>query len=351
MDDIRQLVEACAGIAEAVRAPGQGDVALATDEVVILFEAPEEAQGIYDLLTGAGGGVKLLEPGEVVLRVLPEWNQASLNFAPMVRYWKPEIIAAVLDAIGPHVEEAVLADAEACLAEDVAALVEMNPYHAHSDGKFASPGELKAAKKGSHSAAGRKRKVAGANKKKGLILKAAKRPCGREAREAGRNQRCWDGQKLSWTGHAVARVIRKHKRTGRMEGVLTADDRVILERAVAAWAARAAEIAEGFGSRAGRWSGKYPIGEALKNTNKERSIDFKTRDELDDAILKLEKNGIIIYTLGGGTNGEKIRGKVYGGGRVGKSIVFPTVSEKIRAEHVLSGVAEAATYYSFGDKK
>ncbi len=249
MDNFKALVDLGQGLVEAVRPAGQPDVGAADDEVAILFETPEAARLIYDLLTGVGTGIKILEPGEVVLRDIPEWQQASLNFAVHVRYLKPEVIAAVLDAIGEHVEEAAWNAAADSLREDMAALVEFNPYHTADDGTFASKGQLKRAKKGSWSDGRRKNKVSGKGKGKALKLVATSHPCGRDARDAGSNKRCWDGQKINWTGHAVARVIKRAKQLGKVEGALTADDRVILERAVRAWAARAALVGEARGDK------------------------------------------------------------------------------------------------------
>ena len=279
VDDMRTWIDRCAGIelaalGEATRPLGGLDVAMADDEVAIHFESGADAQLVYDFLTGVGTGVRLLEPGEVTLRVIEGWDQKTVNFAPHVRYLKPEIIAAVVEAFSDQIQEAAVGALHGALREDVQALVEFNPYHASSDGTFASKGELSASKRGSFSKGARKNKVSGKTRK-GLKLVATKLPCGRDARDRGKNQRCWDGAKLDWTGQAAARVLKKAKAKGKIHDAITADDRAILERAARALNARATavdeacggkkakakakvkgkakpEVEEGFGSRSGR---------------------------------------------------------------------------------------------------
>jgi hypothetical protein len=251
-NDMRSWIDRCAGIevaavAEAVRPLGGLDVAAADDEVQIHFESAADAQLVYDFLIGAGTGVRLLEPGEVQLRVIEGWDQCTVAFAPHVRYLKPEIIAAVLEAFADRIHEAAWDAAQRDLAEEVQALQEFNPYH-DKQGNFGSKAGLAAAKAGSYSKGSRKNKVSGKTKK-GLKLVATKLPCGRDARDSGRNQRCWDGAKLDWTGQAAARVLKKAKAQGKIHDAVTAYDRAILERAARALDARAAMMDEAAGAK------------------------------------------------------------------------------------------------------
>jgi hypothetical protein len=208
-------------------------------ELIFRFEDKDDAVDLYNFMLET----KLLEPGEILLRDIEE--QYSVAFMPHVIIQKPEVIQAALLAyeeqldIGEEDEEAFEG-----LIEDLSVLLEAptktagapkrkkemgNPFHDKDTGKFS--GVSSHASKGGGSWAYKKTKLKftgkGKTKEGGLLGKygSTKHPCGRAARKAGKDIRCWDGKQGA--GMRIGKALGKKKRTG--ESLSIADLSLMME--------------------------------------------------------------------------------------------------------------------------
>lgn len=222
------------------RVAGQEFDARSDGEVQIAFESAEDAQALYAWVTGVGTGVALLQPGEVTLTVQEQSGQYTLSFLETVVLYKPEIVQAIIEAYEDGMDEALVDEAMDRIAEAYEALADdrleekraFNPYH-DVNGNFTSPEQLTMAKKGSFSKGKRRNKVSGKTKK-ALKLVATKLPCGRAARQKGKDVRCWDGKNMGWSASAAARMAKKTTSRSKGEAVQwSAHDRVMSEKLVA----------------------------------------------------------------------------------------------------------------------
>lgn len=104
-----------------------------------------------------------------------------------------------------------------------------NPFHSKEDGKFTGAKNHAKEQGGSWAIGKRKFKFtkAGKTKSGGILAKygSTKHPCGRAAREKGKDVRCWDGNKGA--GFLVAKALGKKKR--RKEDYDIADITNIME--------------------------------------------------------------------------------------------------------------------------
>lgn len=198
-------------------------------ELTFIFEHEEDARALYNFVVEAG----ILYPGEVVLRLIE--GQNSVHFQPHVAVMMPDVILGVLkaydDIIMPESREAYenLVDGlggllgEGISVSGAPKRTRGNPFHSADDGKFASRQELKGGKEGSWSYKKTKLKLARVKKsKKGDVLHFAstKRPCGRNARKAGKDVKCSTGKRGAGIAEAFMRKISQE--------VLTHEDREIL---------------------------------------------------------------------------------------------------------------------------
>lgn len=222
--------------------PSQGKES--DSELWFTFESAEDARVLYDFAVNDLG----LVPGEVKLH--ESEHQHSVHFAPMVIVNKPEVIQGFLVAYEEFLEdddetvEAFEAVATGVLYDDLldeaAKGVSVsgapnkqrkgNPYHG-VDGKFTDRQTLAGSKKGSWSNSKARLKVGKVKKNKSggtnVMFTATKLPCGRAARKAGKDIRCYDGKKgAAWV---IGKVLGKKARGEAVEEL----DRVRLE-AVAA---------------------------------------------------------------------------------------------------------------------
>ncbi|MFA4971345.1 MAG: hypothetical protein WC683_01945 [bacterium] len=191
-------------------------------ELVFAFDNPLDAQDLYDFVLETG----LVVPGEVALVMDDQAHQYSVHFTPLVLVLKPDVIQmamlAYYDQLEPEDEEAFEALAEdvgvvlderakALAKRPAAALakrkprkpsprgsaepraergVDFNPYH-DTRGVFTSREGLS---DGGSWSDGRQRRLKATKKGAKLHFAGTKRPCGREARGAGKDIRCWDGK-------------------------------------------------------------------------------------------------------------------------------------------------------------
>jgi hypothetical protein len=194
-------------------------------EIVFFFEDGEDARTLYNFMIESG----LLEPGEVVLR--DESKPNSVAFMPSVVVGKPEVIQSAMMAYEDQMEFGEDSDEEA-FEGLVAGLTDLlteapnktsgapkrkkgmgNPFHDKNTGKFA--GVSRHASDGGGSWAIKKTKLKftgkGKTKEGGLLGKygSTKHPCGRAAREKGKDIRCWDGKKGKGR---VSEAIEKRRR-------------------------------------------------------------------------------------------------------------------------------------------
>jgi hypothetical protein len=197
-------------------------------EIMFNFEDWEDAQTLYDFIIESG----LLEPGEVVLR--HDEGQNGVHFQPHVLVMKPDVIHAAMIAY----QDVVLEDSADVFNEITdgigLVLTEVvktsgapkrkprmgNPFHDKDSGKFTGAQSSIDSKGGGSWAIGKtKLKYTGAKKsKKGdLIVNfgSTKHPCGRAAREKGKDIRCWDGKEGA--GFKIARLLGKKKRRESMD--------------------------------------------------------------------------------------------------------------------------------------
>ncbi len=198
--------------------PAQGKESDA--EIYFTFEDLSDAQELYDFVLDTG----MLEAGEV--RLTMESGQNSVHFAPHVIWTKPDVFQAVLMAYDEYVTEDSDEAVDNLTEAVMVALDEKykvsgapkkrkkgNPFH-DKEGKLSGPKEIDKADGGSFSSGKTKLKFTKAKKAKSGDMVAnfasTKRPCGRTAREKGKDIRCWDGSKGA--GAAMAKVLKKKLR-------------------------------------------------------------------------------------------------------------------------------------------
>lgn len=227
-------------LSEGMRPGLEPPIGMADDDFGILFEDADQAQAMYDFLTGAETGVELVKPGEVILTISEQWGQYSLSFLPSIVYTRPELLRAIVETYYEFMASPAVDEALEGIDEAIGDLVERkkggNPFHG-VDGKFAEPEELMLNKKGSLSIGKRKNKLSGKSKKRPKWV-ATKLPCGRAAREVGKNVRCYDGKKLPWTLRSVGRLMRKVRGKKKNESIWTAHDKYMLEHIAKVFAGR-----------------------------------------------------------------------------------------------------------------
>lgn len=216
------------------------------EEVSFYFEDWEDAQQLYEFMLETG----LVIPGEIKIKHREGSN--SVHFSSGVVVNKPEVIQGALIAY----EDLLAEESENDywdLAEQINELVDIrqelhevtisgaprstgkgNPFHRHDDGKFGSPSLMALTKKGSWSDGTRKGKVTGVGKDKkgGVMLKfgATSHPCGRAAREKGKNKLCWTGKEAAGAivkGLRAKRAGKGGRMTRRAE-MLDMSDRIAL---------------------------------------------------------------------------------------------------------------------------
>ena len=110
----------------------------------------------------------------------------------------------MLYALREHVNEDMLEDYVG-LVEGVVELVEFNAIH-NKMGEFDTKKRVGKMKAGSLARPGKKTQKVTGYKKGKLLSGFAKNPCGRGARAAGRNIRCWDGADM---GKAASKGAQK----------------------------------------------------------------------------------------------------------------------------------------------
>lgn len=178
-------------------------------ELVFFFEDREDAEDLYGFMVET----QLLVPGEIMFRDIEE--QYSVAFMPSVVINKPEVIHAALIAY----EEQLYTESEEddeqfeSFIEGFTDLISEaatktsgapkrkakmgNPFHDRDSGQFSGAQNHASKGGGSWSIKKTKLKFTGKGKTKegGLLAKygATKHPCGRAAREKGKDVRCWDG--------------------------------------------------------------------------------------------------------------------------------------------------------------
>lgn len=219
-------------------------------ELIFLFEDREDAVRMYEFFVES----RILEPGEIMFRDIE--GQYSVAFMPHVIIQKPDVIQAAMLAYEDRLslEDMVDEDVFEDLVGEITALLEEprnttsgapkrqpgegNPFH-DKDGRFA--GVEKTVKQSGGSWAMGKRKLKftgkGKNKSGGLDAKygSTSHPCGRAAREQGKNTRCWDGQKLgkkeslAYPGFALAEALRR-KMDGHRETIFDVSTKIELRR-------------------------------------------------------------------------------------------------------------------------
>jgi hypothetical protein len=187
-------------------------------EIMFNFESAMDAQDLYDFVLETG----LVTPGEVKLHMSE--HQTSVHFAPSVLVQKPEVIQMAIMSYQDQATEESFEALEA-LAEDIEEILEkaasnrgsaeprtnrvnFNPFH-DKGGNFTTREGTKGG--GSWSDGTRKgsKHLAASKKGKKLHFVATKLPCGRAARQVGKNTRCWDGRA---TGAKLAAIQKGTKR-------------------------------------------------------------------------------------------------------------------------------------------
>jgi hypothetical protein len=192
-------------------------------EVSFVFEDEQDATNMYDFFVNN----QLLIPGEIVLRNIDEEHVVA--FMPSVLVNKPELIHGALlayedqldlseedsnYAFESFVDEISNLISEVTVSGAAKETMKGNPFHGKNNGKFTSPSDHMGSKGGSWSDGRRKLKFLGSGKDKkgGPMAKygSTKHPCGRAAREVGKNVRCWDGSELS-AGQRVKELLKGKK--------------------------------------------------------------------------------------------------------------------------------------------
>lgn len=192
-------------------------------EIMFNFESAMDAQDLYDFVLETG----LVTPGEVKLHMSE--HQTSVHFAPNVLVQKPEVIQMALISYHEQVREESVAAMED-LARDVSMVldekaaskrgsaepdakrgVDFNPFH-DKQGNFTSRDGVKDGGSWSDGVEKGSKHLKATRKGKKLHFAATKLPCGRAARKAGKNTRCWDGETLG------ARLAQAKKKTARDSG-------------------------------------------------------------------------------------------------------------------------------------
>lgn len=209
-------------------------------ELVFFFEDKEDAVDMYTFFVET----KLLEAGEIVIRDIEE--QYSVAYMPHVVVTKPEMIQAALLFYEEQLD--VAEEDEEAFESVIGGLTDLimeapnktagapkrkpemgNPFHDKNTGKFSGVDDHAKSKGGSWAYKKTKLKFTGKGKTKegGLLGKygSTKHPCGRAAREQGKDIRCWDGN--TGAGARVARVMAKKKRA--REDLNMADLSLIME--------------------------------------------------------------------------------------------------------------------------
>lgn len=170
----------------------------ADSEVIFSFEDYDDAADLYEFMVEN----ELMVPGEIVLRSAR--GHHTVHFSPMTVIAKPELIQAALMRYEEQVEEESIDAYESVMEDTIDVLteaksnapdVDFNIYH-DKEGRFSGASSIARRKGGSYSDSNRKGKFTG--KGKGGLIKfgSTKHPCGRAARSAGENRRCWDGSKM-----------------------------------------------------------------------------------------------------------------------------------------------------------
>lgn len=176
-------------------------------EIAFNFESAMDAQDLYDFVLETG----LVTPGEVKLYMSE--HQTSVHFAPSVLVQKPEVIQMALISYQEKATEESLATIDD-LAEDVSAVlaekaaskrgsaepdakrgVDFNPFH-DKQGNFTSREGVTDGGSWSDGVEKGSKHLKATKKGKKLHFAATKLPCGRAARKARKNIRCWDGASL-----------------------------------------------------------------------------------------------------------------------------------------------------------
>ena len=214
-------------------------------ELVFVFEDREDAVDLYNFFLET----KLLEAGEVVFRNIE--GMTSVAFMPHVMITKPEMVQAALmfyedqmdidmddkEAYEDFQEFSSLLTDQLNEAERYLTMGAPkrkpgggNPFHNKNTGKFSGSADQISNKGGSWAKGKTKLKFTGKGKgkKKGTTLVkfgSTKHPCGRAAREKGKDIRCWDGEKGA--GFRTAKVMSKKKRA--KEDLNIADLSLIME--------------------------------------------------------------------------------------------------------------------------
>lgn len=191
-------------------------------EIMFNFESAIDAQDLYDFVLETG----LVTPGEVKLYMSE--HQTSVHFAPSVLVQKPDVIQMALIAFEEQAMEESLPAMDA-LAEAVSAVLEarpqvkairgsaepragrgadFNPFH-DTRGNFTTREGTMNGGSWSDGVGKGSRHMKATKKGKKLHFAATKLPCGRAARAAGKNTRCWDGQSI---GGGMARAFGKKRR-------------------------------------------------------------------------------------------------------------------------------------------
>jgi hypothetical protein len=208
-------------------------------EVAFVFEDEQDASDMYDFFVNN----QLLIPGEIVFRNIDEEHVVA--FMPSVLVNKPELIQGALLAYEEQLDlseedddyafESFVDEMSNLLSEVTVSgaakdTMKGNPFHSKNNGKFTSPSDHMGSKGGSWSDGRRKLKFLGSGKDKkgGPMAKygSTKHPCGRAAREVGKNVRCWDGSELS-AGQRVGKML-KSKKT-RNENLSIMDKAFLME--------------------------------------------------------------------------------------------------------------------------
>jgi len=222
-------------------------------EIMFNFESAMDAQDLYDFVLETG----LLTPGEVKLYMGE--HQTSVHFAPSVLVQKPEIIQMALISYHEKATEESI-EAMAGLVEDIKGIlgekatdldkpmnvkpirgsaephanrgVDFNPFH-DKDGNFTTRKGTESGGSWSDGAHAGSKKLKATKKGKKLHFAATKLPCGRSAREVGKNIRCWDGStvagKLALASKKASRDSSDRLMPGVKEGFTRADLDIVNE--------------------------------------------------------------------------------------------------------------------------
>jgi hypothetical protein len=220
-------------------------------ELMFSFESAMDAQDLYDFVLETG----LLTPGEVKLHMSE--HQTSVHFAPSVLVQKPEIIQmALLSYHEQATEESI--EAMADLVEEVNVIMEkkkatgrasgepktgrvdFNPFHDRG-GQFTNREGTKGGGSWSDGAKKGSRKLAASKKGKNLHFVATKLPCGRSAREVGKNIRCWDGRTVGGKLRSASDKLKRDSKERLMPGVkesLNRDDLAVINDCLAMYGSK-----------------------------------------------------------------------------------------------------------------